>query len=440
MGGVGPAILADGSNINPVALRLLQLRRPDGGYLIPTPQTVNARSPSRFRDRSTVTTPSTFDEDQFIINLDWLYSSSSRLSGRVFVADGATLQAIPAGNVEGFPLTIDDKYVAASANHSWVLGSHLFNEARFGYGLLETNRTQESAFTFSSVGVTSSSQNDDLPIINISGSFNLASSPVGRRTQKTFIIDDSLTWVRGRHSLQMGGGFTRAMRDFSGFRQPGQLVFQTFPDFLLGLSAAQNGTNLFSNIVTSVDLTGLFDRESRNWEGAAYFQDTFRVSPRLTLNMGLRWEYLPPLTDALGRPTTVDQDLLDPNPPCGRLTCRDRRGRELSRKRTARRHEDGHRERHRSGRLQHLGTEVGRDLARSRELRPRGGARRLRHLLFADDRSSADPDHDDAAIRTPADLGGTAERRCDFCESFSGADPFRSPPSRCSCPTHRDRT
>ena len=128
---------------------------------------------------------------------------------------------------------------------------------------LETNRTQESAFTFSSVGITSSSQNDDLPIINISGSFNLASSPVGRRTQQTFIIDDSLTWVRGRHSLQMGGGFTRAMRDFSGFRQPGQLVFQTFPDFLLGLNAAQNGTNLFSNIVTSVDLTGLFDRESQ---------------------------------------------------------------------------------------------------------------------------------------------------------------------------------
>lgn len=315
MGGVGPAILADGSNINPVALRLLQMRRADGGYLIPTPQTVNTSQPFAVQGSSTFTTPSTFDEDQFIVNLDWIPSASSRLSGRVFAADGSTVQAIPSGNVEGFPLTIDDKYVAASASHSWVLGPHLFNEARFGYGLLETNRTQQAAFTFSGVGITSSPQNDDLPVINISGSFNLASSPIGRRTQRTFIVDDSLTWVRGRHSLQMGGGFTRAQRDFSAFRQPGQLVFQTFPDFLLGLNGAQNGTNLFSNIITSVDLTGLFDRESRNWETSAYAQDTFRVSSRLTLNMGLRWEYLPPLTDALGRPTTVDSDLLDPNPP-----------------------------------------------------------------------------------------------------------------------------
>src|SRR5262245_21101207 len=187
MGGVGPAILADGSNINPIALRLLQLRRPDGGYVIPTPQTVNTSQPFAVQGSSTFTTPSTFDEDQFIGNLDWIHSASSRLSGRVFVANGSTVQAIPSGNVEGFPLTIDDKYVAASASHSWVLGPHLFNEARFGYGVLETDRTQESAFTFSGVGITSSSQNDDLPVINISGSFNLASSPIGRRTQRTFM-------------------------------------------------------------------------------------------------------------------------------------------------------------------------------------------------------------------------------------------------------------
>src|SRR5581483_6134713 len=46
LGGVGPAIAADGSNINPVALKILQMKGPDGGYLIPTPQTINANAGS----------------------------------------------------------------------------------------------------------------------------------------------------------------------------------------------------------------------------------------------------------------------------------------------------------------------------------------------------------------------------------------------------------
>ncbi|MGH9203372.1 MAG: hypothetical protein ACRD2A_19260, partial [Vicinamibacterales bacterium] len=110
-------------------------------------------------------------------------------------------------------------------------------------------------------------------------------------------------------------GFTKALRDFERFQQPGALTFQTFPDFLLGLSGAQNGTNLFSNVFVSVDLTGAFDRASRNWEGSLYVQDSYQVSSRLTINLGARWEYLPPLTDATGRPTTVDASLLNPNPP-----------------------------------------------------------------------------------------------------------------------------
>ena len=314
-GGVGPAIQADGSNINPIALTLLQMKLTDGSYLIPTPQTVDPSAPFAVRGSTTLNSPSSFDEDQFMLNLDYVHSATNRLSGRFFGAGGSTELAFPTANVRGFPLTTDDLYIAGSVSHSWVLGSSLFNEARFGVGILETDREQDSPFTFSSIGVRSSSQNDALPSIVIAGSFNLASSPVGKRSQRTFQFEDALSWVHGRHTVQMGGGFTRALRDFERFGQPGVIQFQSVPDFLLGLNAAQNGTGLFSNIIASVDLTGLFDRATRNWEGVAYIQDNYRVTDRLTLNLGLRYEYLPQLTDALGRPATVDPDLLDPNPP-----------------------------------------------------------------------------------------------------------------------------
>ncbi len=315
MGGVGPAILADGSNINPIAMRLLQMRLTDGSYLIPTPQQVNAAAAFAVQGSSTFSTPSTFDENQYMANVDYVHSAGSRFSGRAFIARGDTQQAFPAGNVPGFPLTIADWYVATSVAHSWVIGSRLFNEARFGYGLLETDRSQDGAYRFSEVGIQASPLNDDLPTIGITGSYTLGSSPIGTRAQRTFLFEDSLSWVTGNHNVQIGGGFTRALRDFEGFRQPGALTFQSFPDFLLGLNGAQNGTNLFSNVFVSVDLTGQFDRASRNWEASAYIQDSYQVSSRLTVNGGIRWEYLPPLTDATGRPTTVDASLLNPNPP-----------------------------------------------------------------------------------------------------------------------------
>lgn len=314
-GGVGPAILADGSNINPIALRLLQMRLPDGSYLIPTPQRVDPSLPFATRGSSTLNDPSTFDEDQVMLNLEVLHTPTSRFSGRFFRAAGSTVLAFPTANIRGFSLTTDDAYVAASVTHSWVVGSSLVNEARFGYGLLETDRTQQSPFTFSGIGITSSAQNNALPTITITGSFNLASSPVGLRTQRGWQLDDTLSWVRGRHTVQVGGGFSRADRDFEDFAQPGVLQFQSFPDFLLGLSRTQNGTNVFSNIIASVDLTGLFDRSVGNVEAFSYVQDNYRVSSRLTLNLGLRYEYLPQLTEDLGRPATVDPDLLNPDPP-----------------------------------------------------------------------------------------------------------------------------
>ncbi len=227
-------------------------------------------------------------------------------------------------------MTVADQYVATSVSHSWVLSSRLFNEARFGYGLLKTDRTQDGAFQLLGrrhpVLAAERRPADDRHHRLV---HPRRRPPIGTRSQRTFLFEDSLSWVRGKHNLQIGGGFTRALRDFDNFRQPGALTFQSFPDFLLGLNAAQNGTNLFSNVFVSVDLTGQFDRESRNWETSAYVQDNFQVSSRLTVNAGLRWEYLPPLTDATGRPTTVDPSLLNPNPPAVRIARRHRRAGEL---------------------------------------------------------------------------------------------------------------
>jgi hypothetical protein len=318
-GGLGPAIAADGSNINPIALKLFQLKLPNGQYLIPTPQIVNPSAPFASRGFSTFSAPSRFNEDQYLANGDYLMSSSQKFTARFFQAVSDQTVQSPAANVPGFPNSSGNLFLVSSLSHSWSISPRLFNELRVGYDRTRTTTTQQAPFTFSSIGSTAPPQSDDLPVITIPGSINLATAPIGQRVQNLILLDDSLSWIAGKHTLRIGAGLTRDRRNFTNFRQPAQLQFPTYPDLLLGLNAQGNGTAMgpapFSNIIASVDLTGLFDRAARTWELNSYIQDDYRVNSRLTLNLGLRWEFAPPFSDALGRASDVYVGLLNPNPP-----------------------------------------------------------------------------------------------------------------------------
>ncbi|MGP8244208.1 MAG: hypothetical protein ACLQVN_06785 [Bryobacteraceae bacterium] len=314
MGGVGPAVAADGSNINPIALKLLNLKLPDGSYVIPTPQTVSSSGSLSTRGSSTSNTPSRFNEDQYLANVDFLQSASSTLAAKFFVANSNQMVAFPAGNVPGFPQNTGNLFVTSSLDHTWIIRPTLLNEAKIGYNRLETNITQQTPFTFSGLGIASDVQNNALPILNINGSYDLATSAIGKRAQNLYSFSDDLSWTRGRQTIRFGAGLTRMQRNYTQSAQPGQLVFLSFADFLLGLNGAQNGTNVFSNVYVSQDLTGLFDRAVRVWEDYGYVQDDYRVSDRLTLNLGLRFDYLPPMNEDLGRFSDIYPNLLNPNP------------------------------------------------------------------------------------------------------------------------------
>ena len=72
---------ADGSNINPVALALLNFKLPDGAFLIPTPQTVDPTKPFVQQGFSVFTEPCHFNEDQLSANVDYLVSAEEQNRG-----------------------------------------------------------------------------------------------------------------------------------------------------------------------------------------------------------------------------------------------------------------------------------------------------------------------------------------------------------------------
>src|SRR4029077_17616012 len=83
----GITVNPDGSNINPAALTLLNLKQPDGNYLIPTPQTVDPSKDFSSRGFSVFSDPCHFEENQFSSNLDYIVSQNSKLAARFFLAD-----------------------------------------------------------------------------------------------------------------------------------------------------------------------------------------------------------------------------------------------------------------------------------------------------------------------------------------------------------------
>src|SRR5262249_33686184 len=89
------------------------------------------------------------------------------------------------------------------------------------------------------------------------------------------------------------------------FVKDGFLFFLSFPDFLLGESAAQNGT-LESNIFDSVGASGSFRKDQRYTDFAGFVQDNIKVNSRLTLNAGLRYEFFGPPSDVHGALPTFD--------------------------------------------------------------------------------------------------------------------------------------
>jgi hypothetical protein len=319
----GVAVNSDGSNINPVALALLNYKLPDGSYLIPTPQTIDPTAPFASQGLSVFSEPCHFDEDQFSINVDYLLSSRSKLAARFFFAnEGETVTfpgngLNPLGNIPGFPSPFNSGYRVFSLAHTYSFSNSKLNEARFGYVRTSGNTTAITPLTWSSVGVTAGEMNDgnQLPSVQILGSLNMTSGYPRSFEQNSFAFSDLFSVIKGAHSIRAGGSLTRVQDNVNIVGLGSLALFLSWPDFLLGLNAQSNGTGTFSNVYGSLDDYGLFQRAYRAWEGSVFAADDIRVRKSLTLNLGLRYERFGQFGDDLGRNSSFDINKVDPNPP-----------------------------------------------------------------------------------------------------------------------------
>lgn len=267
------------------------------------------------------------NRDAFVIRIDFTESSKSQWMGRYNWGDEDT--STQGLNLAGTKVLTHYKQWAVS--NTRTLSSTIVNEARFGYTSFFNSLGTLSAGTLdvvSDIGIPNQKSGDPITwgIPNVAfngGGF----TGIGDANDGPFAIDNNtmqfvnkLSWIHGTHTFafgaeydrqnynQLGNQFSRGVFTFqaTATRNPitGNGGF-SFAEFLLG--------KLFVSTNAAAVANAKFKRDVFH----AFIDDTWKVTPKLTLSLGLRYELTPPFTNTLGDYFTVEIPKIDftPNQP-----------------------------------------------------------------------------------------------------------------------------
>ena len=318
--------------INPVALSILQLKTASGAWLVPVPQTLLTTGSNAGLGFSSYSLPSHYYENQYLINGDYLATPKNTIAARVYLAtiDQYRTFGSPQGYPgtpmvpgQGTPQALGAHDYVASLNLTSYLNKTLVNDARMSFTRSTQSAHGDNTPAATALGMTPADRFFDQPpemsVLGPLGSFRVFGT-LGNdfaTENQYYSWTDNIAWVHGSHKTRAGGFFLAQTnwRDDTGAAR-GKLSFQTFDDFLLGLSADGNlspsGRSNIQSVQASegVGTRGQIQYNYRSYYGAAFLQNDFKASSRLTLNFGMRWEYVGPALDTTGAIGNAWPDLL----------------------------------------------------------------------------------------------------------------------------------
>jgi hypothetical protein len=290
--------------VSPVAANVIK-------YLMPVP---NSGSADSFQNNYSTNFPAPISSNQFDVRIDQNITSKQSIYGR-YTFKNRSVTTAPTVNCAGFcdtslsPLLggIDqpEQDRGLTVAYNYTFSSKLINEFRGGFNSLrdQLNANVNSSTLLNEVGITGIPDVATVPTvpdIEIVGLQRTGGLNTTRQQSKVIQLLDDLTWVEGKHTFKFGGDVRRLTDHdenvfgnyragqyvFNGTSSVGTTIRDPYTQFLLGYP-----DNVTLAQVTNPAMNGL------GYSYALFAQDDWKITPYLTINVGLRYELHPPLKD-----------------------------------------------------------------------------------------------------------------------------------------------
>lgn len=280
-------------------------------------------------------------QDQFTIRFDHKITDHQSFTAYYYYTDDANFQPFSffqaaGANIPGFGSANDSRYQQVNLSHTWTIGNALVNEGRFaymregqrGFQQPQTNNAVTASCSsavaqFCFTGLSDSSAinglagsangnpsfgitpglgptHEGVPFITISGGAVIGNNFEGQLPQvgNSFQWSDSLTWVKGNHTMKFGVDVRRARFDQTlYFNVNGAPVISSSSSNAVITNDGDNYAGYLLGLVDSYTQGAAQSEAIRSTSLYPFAEDSWKIKPNLTLNYGLRWELDTPLTD-----------------------------------------------------------------------------------------------------------------------------------------------
>lgn len=255
------------------------------------------------------TIPNPYNTSEYLLKIDHAFSDRQRLSGTYFETSGHNAQS-PGGNIPWSTQNFDWRQHNINLSDTLSVNAATVNQFWLTYTRNFAGRVSTPQMSLGDLGSSFAVQGPpSLPQITVTGYFTLSQAISGPVAGTNFYsLRDQVSSTHGRHTLKFGGELSlnkdiqqTLLNNYGVFSFTGAKTANTklgaaftgnaLADFVLGLPVTMNQ----DAPITAMD---------NFWSTALFLQDDFRVTSRLTLNLGLRWDLQTPPTDKFDREST----------------------------------------------------------------------------------------------------------------------------------------